>query len=454
MIKKAYYSYWSGGYQSQPSQLILDLNKISLYLARKTFDEIHLITDSASKDSFKKLKFDSVTTELDCVDTSYGDIWSLGKVYAYKIAAEKGDPFLHIDYDVFFWEKIASEFLSKQILCQWEEKNSYYSYDIPKLLKTCPNLHLINNIQPKNAWNVGIFGGSDLDFIKKYAERSIEFTMDPENEVFWKRKDIFSTMWQKPVITEQYYLEVCRIYYKKHIDTLLVKEWFNKDACDKNFTHIMAGKIHKDIKEKIHKLALKIEEKEKNKNIIKVFGLPKSGTNLIQLLLSLNLKNYVCQFADHPNMHYLGWKHGHPQDISTYDILEKHLNQKCYFVFMIRDFESWKESIINRHSNSHEFPWKFSNLKKGIIYNTPIGPEYYNSLKELYDCYTNKYYEFAKKYNERCIVVDFKELQNSQTNVVFSIKEKFEMDLINKTVFEIKKQLDSAGNINYFRYNE
>ena len=38
------------------------------------------------------------------------------------------------------------------------------------------------------------------------------------------------------------------------------------------------------------------------KKILKVYGLPRSGTNVVQTLLSYNFKNYVAQIADH-NVH-------------------------------------------------------------------------------------------------------------------------------------------------------
>jgi hypothetical protein len=459
MIKKAYYSYWHGGYQGQPSEYIMDLNKISLHLARKNFDEIHFITDSVSKDYFKDLKFDSVSTELDSLDTSYGDVWSLGKIYAYQIAAERGDPFVHVDYDVFFWKKLTKEFLSKNLIAQWVEEYSYNIYQIPKLIANCPNLYLIKDIQPVGAINVGLFGGNDLDFIKNYAKGAISFIMDPANEFFWKRRDLYDNGWIKAVVAEQYYLEVSRIYYNKKIDVLFEKEWPREpEAKERGFSHLMGAKYKKGIREKVRKLSLKIEQKEKreeenkkldekSEKIIKIFGLPKSGTNLIQLLLSINIKNYVCQFSDHPNTHYLGWKHGLPKNIKIYNILQESLNQKVYFIFMMRDFESWKNSIKTRHNNSYEFPSRFF-LEKGILYNTPHGPEYYDGLEELYNTYNQKYKEFAEQYQDRCLIVKIEDLQKDQIAVVNLIKDKFNFQLTNSSVCEIKKHLDSAGNIN------
>lgn len=467
MIKKAYYSYCHGGYQKKPSEYILDLNKISVYLARKNFDEVHFITDSVSEDYFKDIKFDSVTTELDCLDTSYGEVWSLGKIMAYKIAAERGDPFVHIDYDVFFWKKLSQEFLSNSLITQWVEEYSYDIYEIPKLLANCPNLHLIKDIQPVGAINVGFFGGHDLEFIKNYAEGSLNFVMDPANEHFWKRNDLYKQGWNKAVIAEQYYLEVSRIFYNKTIDVLFKKEWPKEpEALEYGYSHLMGAKYKRGLRDKIHNLAIKITERQKegqkflqekkeqeeldsqSEKIIKIFGLPKSGTNLLELLLSINIKNYVCQFADHPNMHYLGWKHGLPQDMVTYNNLQKQTKQKIYFIFAIREFESWKESIKNRHFGSHEFPSRLGNLEKEAFYNTPIGPNYYNNLEDLYNTYNNKYKEFAEQYQDRCLIVKFEDLQKDQTAVVNLVKDKFNFELTNSSICEIKKHLDSAGNIN------
>lgn len=185
------------------------------------------------------------------------------------------------------------------------------------------------------------------------------------------------------------------------------------------------------------------------KKIIKIFGLPKSGTNILQLLLSINCKNYVAQLAEH-NMHFLGWKHGTPLTIEQYKVLENITNEKILFVFTVREYNSWEESILNRHWGSWEFP---EHLQKNnsIVYNTPSNPEFYNSLYDLYKIKNNIYKQFAEENKDRAVVVNFEDLCNNQKNIVLKIKDQLKIELIDEdNIFEIKKNIDSGGRINNF----
>lgn len=188
------------------------------------------------------------------------------------------------------------------------------------------------------------------------------------------------------------------------------------------------------------------------KDIIKIFGLPRSGTNLIEKSLILNIKNYVCQLSDsHPNYHYLGWKHGLPKDIKTYDIISEKTQEKVFFIFMIREFKTWQNSIFLNHLGSWEFPLIYFDMGwDKFIYNTPQGPEFYKNAQELYDIYNNEYKKFTEINPDRAIVITFEELQKSQSDTIKKISNKFNFELIDNKIYEINKRIDSGGRINDF----
>lgn len=186
--------------------------------------------------------------------------------------------------------------------------------------------------------------------------------------------------------------------------------------------------------------------------IIKIFGLPRTGTNLMEKACILNFKDQICQKADyHPDYHYLGWKHGKPKPIETYDIIGKHLNYEVYFIFMIREFKSWQKSIFTNHLNSWEFPLSYFNMGwDKFIYNTPIGPEFYKNALELYEEYNSAYISFFQNNPQRSIFITFEELSLSQKNSLFLIKEKFNLEYSHESFYEVKKRVDSGGRINDF----
>jgi hypothetical protein len=182
------------------------------------------------------------------------------------------------------------------------------------------------------------------------------------------------------------------------------------------------------------------------KKIIKFYGLPKTGTNVLYYLLSLNFPNFVANEQDH-HVHYLGWKHGKPIGFDALQAVEKATNEKILFVFTYRDFTDWKKSVSEKHVGGWEFPYAFWNYKNQFLYNTPLGPEVYYSIWHFYKTYITAYQDFCKEHPSDSIIIDFKDLKSNQIKVVKQIKEKFNLELNYPDPIEIKKQIDSAGKI-------
>lgn len=258
---KPYMSYWSGGYRRIPNQYLINLHKLALYYLKKNFGEAYFLTDSTSYPYFKDLNFYNIEIVFDHLPLEYGSqIWNLSKIYAFKHIAEKGDPFIHIDYDVILWNGIEEKLKKSDVFGQGHEDNSYKWYQVDKLKENCPNLHLIKKDgYIKDALNMGIFGGKNLDFIHKYASSSLEFILDPLNKDFWLNYNGFSFYWNKSVIVEQYYIVEAAKYYNQKIDTLLTK-WppCQEEAYDKKYTHLMSGKENQENKNLVNALVEKL----------------------------------------------------------------------------------------------------------------------------------------------------------------------------------------------------
>jgi len=284
-----YMSYWN---VKSPDKFIINCHKLSAYLLRKNFGEVHLITDSESLSYFKDIRWTSISTDLDILDKKYASIWSLGKIYTYKILAEKKIPFIHVDYDVFLWEGLPNKIKNSTLFSQNFEINKIKTYDkyhIKDFINNCPDLDIFNIIKEKdylndeceiykniNALNMGIFGGTDLDFIAEYSNKSMNFIYNKKNEVFWLEKDVFED-WRKSCIVEQYYISFLLKLKNKKINLFFDKDiniknkgsyWidlyyngfnFNIDQEDYPYTHLVNSKKRPDIKDKINKLVKKLK---------------------------------------------------------------------------------------------------------------------------------------------------------------------------------------------------
>jgi len=256
---KAYYSYWAKGYRSKVDQFYLDMNKLSAYFAKKNYGEIHLVTDSASYESFKNIAdWTSITKDLDILPEKYSHVWSLGKLLTFKIAAERGHHFIHIDADVIVWEKLPDFIDKADIFCQSREGHVSEWSSINCLYQLKNKYNILNEIKPYISPNCGIIGGKDLDFIKNYADTSIKLVTDPENEWFWGNN--YGQHFERAVLAEQYYLAICAERFNKYI-TYLLLDGSEEECIKKKYTHLLGAKNDPltayKIKEALNKLNIK-----------------------------------------------------------------------------------------------------------------------------------------------------------------------------------------------------
>ena len=88
----------------------------------------------------------------------------------------------HVDGDVFIWTKIDESLRDHELIVQNEETTTdYYGKmwrDIRHAISYMPeemkryDLHIDNK-----AYNMGIFGGTDIDFIQRYTYKAFDFSI-------------------------------------------------------------------------------------------------------------------------------------------------------------------------------------------------------------------------------------------------------------------------------------
>lgn len=175
--------------------------------------------------------------------------------------------------------------------------------------------------------------------------------------------------------------------------------------------------------------------------LIKLYGLPRTGTNLLNLLMGFNFKEFVCTKSQH-DVHYLGWKHGKPAPKKVISVIEEITQTDIYFVFIKRALESWKDAIENRHKGNWEFPFHTYSYEVGkFLYSTPMGYELYESIDDLHFNYNSFYEQYTSENDSKCIVVTFEELIENQTQLINKIKRKFNLTLAYEKPIEIKRQV-------------
>lgn len=102
--------------------------------------------------------------------------WALSKLLTYSIQDE---PFLHVDGDVFIWNPLGKDLLNSALIAQNAETDTNaYNHGL-QVLRKQGFLKKFNLTLPKKgnviAYNAGIIGGYDIEFMGTYARQAIAF---------------------------------------------------------------------------------------------------------------------------------------------------------------------------------------------------------------------------------------------------------------------------------------
>ncbi len=146
---------------------------------RAFYPQVELYTDSQGAEyliDIINLPYTECHIEYD--DLRYNpSLWALPKVLTYS---KQKEPFIHVDGDVFIWDKFRDTLVNSRLIAQnLEVGTSCYKRLFEPILKNLtyvPDIFRENlfAMQPK-AYNAGILGGNDLDLLQEYSKESIKF---------------------------------------------------------------------------------------------------------------------------------------------------------------------------------------------------------------------------------------------------------------------------------------
>jgi hypothetical protein len=195
---------------------------LSFETARKHFKSTALVTDDAGAALLAEnlgLDFDEVTTELNDLTDAEPDWWALGKLLAY---GRQQEPFVHIDSDVYLWSPLPHRLVTASILAQNPEVIAHSSCYEPEVLEQAlaeggwlPHEWIeIRKYSRRNYEAVccGILGGTDVEFLRYYAEQAIALIRHPENV---SRLRHLANRGKHVLLVEQFFLWTC-IQYHRH----------------------------------------------------------------------------------------------------------------------------------------------------------------------------------------------------------------------------------------------
>lgn len=200
-IVKIVQSFWSGNqkeFTNSHGWFNYKYNWISWILSChqlvKYHKEVELFTDQFGYEILIKklqLPYTKVHVVLDELNQYHKDLWAIAKIKTFQMQKE---PFLHVDGDVFVWESLTEKFKDSNLVTQnLEVTTDYYRQGwkalYPSLTFLPEAMNDFHNNKSNLACNMGIIGGTNLEFFKDFTQKSIEFV--DKNELNWEElKDL------------------------------------------------------------------------------------------------------------------------------------------------------------------------------------------------------------------------------------------------------------------------
>ena len=262
---KPYLSFWTyGGIFTENEKVldahgknhfILNMYKVCAYLLLRLYGEVHLITDKRGAKFLKDIPFTTVDTSLENLPKDIGILWSAGKIYSYKLLADKKELFAHIDADVFMTKKLPEDLVNSDVFSGHKEFNVFFRYGVKEFFDVIPNKYLLAEKLPDTSYSMCIFGGRDFDFIKYYSEIALKAILDKEN-IKAIKNHYFEAYHYPACITEQYFLTIASEVKGKNIKVLInnLDEQSDHDSIQKKglpfeYLHLCQSKHDENIRE-------------------------------------------------------------------------------------------------------------------------------------------------------------------------------------------------------------
>lgn len=153
---------------------------LSCLSLREHYDEVVLYTDSLGKE----ILIDTLHLPYTDVQVVFDDFpclpqhWAMAKVKTYSLQTE---PFLHVDGDVYIPNALPDVLLECPLVAQNKEIGTNYYKDMMQRVCKNPNIVLPEYIRKAlaedsiSSYNMGVFGGHDLQFIQRYCQEVFDF---------------------------------------------------------------------------------------------------------------------------------------------------------------------------------------------------------------------------------------------------------------------------------------
>ena len=246
---------------------------------RVHYDMVELITDAAGKSLLidqLQLPYTRTDVVLDDINKYNPEWWAIGKIYTFSL---QKTPFIHVDGDVFIWERFPERLEKGELIAQnLEHDFTFYRKVMEVLLedKSYIPLSILDNYKNDfflNAYNAGVIGGNNIDFFQEYVKEVFQFIRKNHLRV----RNILSGM--------------VNAFYEQHLYYCMARKWKLRVEC---YTNI----IDKDVLNYNLKSLPQFEKAPDTTTYIHLFGEDAKKNPAICETLANKLKNDYPDYYD------------------------------------------------------------------------------------------------------------------------------------------------------------
>ncbi len=176
---------------------------LSALTINKFYSQNELYTDQRGKELFHdllELPYSKIHTQLDSINDYDPKLWALGKLVA---CAQQDEPFIHLDNDIFLWDKIPYQIDQYDIIAQnIEEDFPNYGKTFGYMLKSFESIpsELISTFNKNKkilAHNAGFIGGKNISFFKELNDKAFDLITKNKHHLENLDVGIFNTIFEQ-----------------------------------------------------------------------------------------------------------------------------------------------------------------------------------------------------------------------------------------------------------------
>lgn len=198
---------------------------LSVQTARKHYPNSSLFTDDEGArmlvDSLG-LEFTHVSIGLKALNKYDPEWWVLGKLFTYRAQTR---PFIHLDNDVFLWNRLPRALESAPVFAQNPEVFKFEEGSLYRVERFHTALNSMGGWMPEEwrwyhsrrgntAISCGLLGGCQVEFLRYYADLAITAILHSHNQRAWT-----SLGTRDNILMEQYFLAACIEYHRNTLSS-------------------------------------------------------------------------------------------------------------------------------------------------------------------------------------------------------------------------------------------